>query len=113
MSSISSTCLCKNKVMVDLRDENKRQHLTICSLISQNEELRKSSKKLRMKLVFSKKEGLRFKIDQTKKYHVLLQTNRKTMSMYDIMSKCVDNLKKKTTNFKQVLTMSWTLLLRV
>ena len=103
MSSISSLCLCKNKVMVDLRDENKRQYLTICSLISQNEELRKSSKKLRMKLVFSKKEGLRFKIDQTKKYHVLLQTNRKIMKMHDIMSKCVDNLKKKNNKLQTSL----------
>ena len=55
--------------------ENAQQHLAICSLISKNKNLGKSCKQLRTQLVVNKKKFLQFKINQTKKYNILLKTN--------------------------------------
>lgn len=100
MSSTSSPCSCKDKEMMELRQNNERLHLTTCSLISQNKQLSKSSKELRQKLIVSKRKLLTFKIDQTKKYHVLLQTNMKLMSEHETMKKCVDDMTEKNKKLK-------------
>ena len=86
--------------MMELRQNNERLHLTTCSLISQNKQLSKSSKELRQKLIVSKRKLLTFKIDQTKKYHVLLQTNMKLMSEHETMKKCVDDMTEKNKKLK-------------
>ena len=96
MSSISSLCSRDvNEMMTESRQNNERLHLTTCSLISANNKLSESVKDLRQKLIVSKKKHLRFKIDQTKKHHVLLQTNMKLMSDHKIMKKCVDDMTEK------------------
>ena len=75
MSSTSSPCSRNDKEMMELRQNNERLHLTTCSLISQNKQLRKSSKQLRQKLIVSRKEFLRFKIDQTNKQQQTTTSN--------------------------------------
>ena len=81
-----------NTPMETLREENEQQHLTICSLIAQNQKLRKLCKETRRNFVVSKKNQLFFKINQTKKYNMLLQTNREIMKNFHNMQKRVKNL---------------------
>ena len=77
------------------------EHITICALMSENRRLRKSTKDLRMKLIKNNKQHLFFKINQMKKYHELLSTNRKIRREHEKMKKCLEKTHSKNKELQQ------------
>ena len=90
--------------------ENAQQHLAICSLISKNKNLGKSCKQLRTQLVVNKKKFLQFKINQTKKYNILLKTNhdlnkefQKIKNQFKDLEHTNNNLTNQNQKFQKVV----------
>lgn len=102
-ASSSSSCSCKDKSKDQMIEEIRAQTVTICSLMSENSNLRKSIKDLRSKLCIAKKTALRDKIEKTKKISQLLLTNHKMQSKCNQIQQTHHNMQSKYTLMQQAL----------
>ena len=97
LSTSSSKSSCEDQTV------NRAKDITICSLMSENSKLRKSCKDLRQRLVFEKKNNLRFQIENTKERSQLLSTNRQIQSKYLDIQKHFQKMKSKCANMEKCL----------
>lgn len=100
MSSSSSSF---SKSLSEDQTVDRAKDITICSLMSETNKLRKCCKDLRKRLVFEKKQHLRFQIENTKKVSQLLSTNRKIQSKYSDIQKHFQKMKSKCSSMEKCL----------